>query len=117
MKNDTHNDTHPHGRNGDEHYRRVELITGTTRQLRRGDEERARILAESFEPARISRPWLASMASTPACCTIGESAQGPRLRNDVDAGAAVYSGDDRRGEQGRRWRDRHLGLDPRRADE
>ena len=50
MKNDTHNDTHFDGRNGDERYRRVELITGTTRQLRRGDEERARILAESFEP-------------------------------------------------------------------
>ena len=28
----------------------VELITGTTRHLRRSDEERARILAESFEP-------------------------------------------------------------------
>ena len=50
MKNDTHNDSHFDSRNGDERYRRVELITGTTRQLRRGDEERARILAESFEP-------------------------------------------------------------------
>jgi transposase len=50
VKNDTHNDTHFDSRNGDERYRRVELITGTTRQLRRGDEERARILAESFEP-------------------------------------------------------------------
>ena len=45
-----HNDTHHDSRNGDERYRRVELITGTTRQLRRSDEERARILAESFEP-------------------------------------------------------------------
>jgi transposase len=50
MKNDTHNDTHFDSRNGDDRYRRVELITGTTRQLRRGDEERARIVAESFEP-------------------------------------------------------------------
>ena len=50
MKNDTHNDTHFDSRDGDERYRRVELITGTTRQLRRSDEERARILADSFEP-------------------------------------------------------------------
>ena len=50
MKNDSHNDTHQDSRKGDERYRRVELITGTTRRLRRSDEERARILAESFEP-------------------------------------------------------------------
>ncbi len=48
--NDAHNDTHNDGRNGDSHYRRVEFITGTTRHLRRSDEERAKILAESFEP-------------------------------------------------------------------
>lgn len=46
MKNDTHNDS----RKGDERYRRVEVITGTTRHLRRSEEERARIVAESFEP-------------------------------------------------------------------
>jgi transposase len=50
VKNDSHNDTHHDSRNGDERYRRVELITGRTRNLRRSDEERARILAESFEP-------------------------------------------------------------------
>lgn len=50
MKNDTHNDTHNDSRKGDERYRRVEVITGTTRHLRRSEEERARIVAESFEP-------------------------------------------------------------------
>ena len=50
MKNDSHNDTHDDNHNGDGRYYRVELITGTTRHLRRSDEERARILAESFEP-------------------------------------------------------------------
>jgi transposase len=55
VKNDSHNDTHEDTRKGDERYRRVELITGTTRRLRRSDEERARIVAESFEPgANIS---------------------------------------------------------------
>ena len=48
--NDAHNDAHNDGRNGDGRYRRVEFITGTTRHLRRSDEERAQILAESFEP-------------------------------------------------------------------
>ena len=48
--NDSHNDTHDDGRKGDERYRRIELITGTKRHLRRSGEERARILAESFEP-------------------------------------------------------------------
>ena len=50
MKNDSHNDTHDDNHNGDGRYRRIEVITGTTRHLRRSDEERARILAESFEP-------------------------------------------------------------------
>jgi transposase len=50
VKNDSHSDTHQDSRNGDDRYRRVELITGTPRHLRRSDEERARILAESFEP-------------------------------------------------------------------
>jgi transposase len=50
VNNDSHNDTHSDRRTGDDRYRRVELITGTTRNLRRSDEERARILAESFEP-------------------------------------------------------------------
>jgi transposase len=55
VKNDSHDDTHLDSRKGDDRYRRVELITGTTRHLRRSDEERARILAESFEPgANIS---------------------------------------------------------------
>jgi transposase len=50
VKNDSHNDTHQDSRKGDDRYRRVELITGTLRHMRRSDEERARILAESFEP-------------------------------------------------------------------
>lgn len=50
MKNDSQNDTHDDNHNGDGRYRRVELITGTRRHLRRSDEERARILAESFQP-------------------------------------------------------------------
>jgi len=50
VKNDNHNDTHHDNHNGAGRYRRVEVITGTTRHLRRSDEERARILAESFEP-------------------------------------------------------------------
>ena len=55
VKNDSHNDTHQDSRKSDDRYRRVELITGTPRHLRRSDEERARILAESFEPgANIS---------------------------------------------------------------
>jgi transposase len=49
VNNDTHNDAHNDIRKGDERYRRVELITGTTRYLRRSAEERARIVAESFE--------------------------------------------------------------------
>jgi transposase len=48
--NDAHNDTQNDGRNGDGRYRRVEFITGTTRHVRRSDDERARILCESFEP-------------------------------------------------------------------
>jgi len=50
VKNDSHNDTHHDSRKSDERYRRIEVITGTKRQLRRSDEERAQILAESFEP-------------------------------------------------------------------
>ncbi|HME83196.1 MAG TPA: transposase [Roseiarcus sp.] len=50
MKNDSRNDTHHDSRKSDERYRRIEVITGTKRQLRRSDEERAQILAESFEP-------------------------------------------------------------------
>ena len=55
VENDSHYDTPRESGTGDDRYRRVELITGTTRRLRRSDEERARILAESFEPgANIS---------------------------------------------------------------
>jgi transposase len=55
VKNDIHNDTHQDSHKGDERYRRIELITGTKRCLRRSEEERARIVAESFEPgANIS---------------------------------------------------------------
>ena len=55
VKNDSPNDTHQDNRNDNESYRRIELITGTTRRRRWSDDERARILAESFEPgANIS---------------------------------------------------------------
>lgn len=50
MKNDSHNDTQHDFRAGDERSSRVGLITRVRRQARRNDEERARILAESFEP-------------------------------------------------------------------
>ena len=49
MKNDSPNDTHQDNRKDTESYRRIELITGTTRRRRWSDDERARILAESFE--------------------------------------------------------------------
>ena len=50
MNNDTHNDSHQdtHKDRGD--YRRIELITGEARRRRWSAEERAGILAESFEP-------------------------------------------------------------------
>jgi transposase len=55
VNNDNHNDTHQGNRKDNESYRRIELITGTTRRRRWSDDERARILAESFEPgANIS---------------------------------------------------------------
>jgi len=46
MENDGHNDDH----NEASSYRRIELITGTTRHRRRSNEERERIVAESFRP-------------------------------------------------------------------
>jgi transposase len=55
VKNDSPNDTHQDNRNDTGGYRRIDLITGTTRRRRWSDDERARILAESFEPgANIS---------------------------------------------------------------
>jgi len=55
VKNDSPNDTHQDNSKDTESYRRIELITGTTRRRRWSDDERARILAESFEPgANIS---------------------------------------------------------------
>jgi transposase len=50
VQNDYHHDTHQDSRKGAEDYRRIELISGTTRRRRWSDDERARILAESFEP-------------------------------------------------------------------
>ena len=50
VKNDSPNDTHQDNRKDTESYRRIELITGTTRRRRWSDDERTRILAESFEP-------------------------------------------------------------------
>ena len=55
VKNDSPNDTHQDNRNDNGSYRRIEMITGTARRRRWSDDERARILAESFEPgANIS---------------------------------------------------------------
>lgn len=55
MQDDTHQDSHQDTRKGDEGYRRIELISGTSRRRRWSDEERARILTESFAPgANIS---------------------------------------------------------------
>ena len=58
MQNDTHHDSHHdtrEARNDVGGYRRIELISGTERRRRWSDEERAQILAESFEPgANIS---------------------------------------------------------------
>src|SRR5271169_3168823 len=49
------NDYHQDSRKCDEGYRRIELISGTSRRRRWSDEERARILTESFAPgANIS---------------------------------------------------------------
>ena len=50
MNNDDHNDTHQDNRKDNESYRRIELITGTSRRRRWSDDERTRILAESFKP-------------------------------------------------------------------
>lgn len=50
VNNDDQNDTHQDNRNDNQVYRRIELITGTTRRRRWSDDERTRILAESFEP-------------------------------------------------------------------
>jgi transposase len=55
VQDDTHQDSHQDTRKGDEGYRRIELISGTSRRRRWSDEERARILTESFAPgANIS---------------------------------------------------------------
>ena len=61
VQNDTHHDSHHDtreprdARNDPGGYRRIELISGTERRRRWSDEERAQILAESFEPgANIS---------------------------------------------------------------
>ena len=55
MDNDSHHDTHQDSRVRKDGYRRIELISGTSRRRRWSDEERARILSESFEPgANIS---------------------------------------------------------------
>jgi transposase len=50
VDNDSHHDTHQDSHKGGGAYRRIELITGTARRRRWSDDERARILAESFEP-------------------------------------------------------------------
>jgi transposase len=47
---DSHQDSHQAGT-----YRRIELITGETRRRRWTTEEKAEILAESFQPGRVSR--------------------------------------------------------------
>ena len=106
VKNDTHNDTHQDSRKGDERYRRVELITGTTRRLRRSDEERARILAESFEPGAN----IAAVARQHGVNAGLLHYWRKRARVQAEEAAAtqsplVYPGGDRQGERGGRWRD------------
>jgi len=55
MDNDGRNDGHNDGHKESQGYRRIELITGTPGVRRRSAEERAQIVAESFEPgANIS---------------------------------------------------------------
>jgi transposase len=55
MDSDGQNDGHSDGHKQSQSYRRIELITGTPSVQRRSAEERARIVAESFEPgANIS---------------------------------------------------------------
>lgn len=49
-------------------YRRVEVITGERRRRRWTGEEKARIVAESFEEVRTSPRWRGAMPS-PACCS------------------------------------------------
>jgi transposase-like protein len=46
-----HHATHQDSREGDEGYRRIQLTSGTSRRRRWSDEERARIVTESFAPA------------------------------------------------------------------
>jgi len=48
--NDSHQDSHQDTRKDVGSYRRMELITGTVRRRTWSVEERARIVAESFEP-------------------------------------------------------------------
>ena len=50
MQNDHHHDTHQDSHVRKDGYRRIELISGTPRRRRWSDEERTRILSESFEP-------------------------------------------------------------------
>ena len=48
--NDSHQDSHQDTNKDVGAYRRMELITGTVRRRAWSAEERARIVAESFEP-------------------------------------------------------------------
>jgi transposase len=50
VNNDSHNDSHQDSHKAQGGYRRIELITGEARRRRWSAEERAGILAESFEP-------------------------------------------------------------------
>jgi len=50
VQNDSYHDTHQDSRKKTEEYRRIELISGTSRRRRWSKEERAQILAESFAP-------------------------------------------------------------------
>jgi transposase len=49
-ENDSHQDSHRDTHKDAGSYRRMELITGTVRRRPWSAEERARIVAESFEP-------------------------------------------------------------------
>ena len=73
VNNDNHNDTHQDNRKDNESYRRIELITGTTRRRRWSDDERARILAESFEPGANISAVARRHGVHGGLCTLGAS--------------------------------------------
>ena len=60
-------------RQEDDSYRRVEVITGERRRRRWTGEEKARIVAESFEEGRTSPRWRGAMAFPAGCSRYGDA--------------------------------------------